>query len=138
MKNSAFITATLAAGSVASPYFVQLNVSQKLCNKVCKDNTPVFAPAISFVEVSEVATGQYVAKFHIEGVISYLPCGSNCTTKTMNISQDFPVSIASATAPTSVSVVAGAAVNALVAPPCQNCTRDFVSEIPLTVTVATA
>lgn len=138
MKNSAFITATLAAGSVASPYFVQLNVSQKLCHKVCKDNTPIFAPSISFVEVSEVATGQYVATFHIEGVISYLPCGCNCTTKTMNISQDFTVPIASATAPTAVTVAAGATVNALVAPPCQNCTRDFVSEIPLTVTVATA
>lgn len=138
MRKSAFITATLAAGSVESPYFVQLNVSQKLCQKVCKDNTPVFAPTISFVEVSEVATGQYMAKFHIEGVISYLPCGCGCNTRTMNVSQDFTVAIASATAPTSVTVTAGAVVNSLIAPPCQNCTRDFVSEIPLTVTVATA
>lgn len=138
MRKSAFITVTLAAGSVASPYFAQLNVSQKLCHKVCKDNTPVFAPTISFVEVSEVATGQYVAKFHIEGVISYLPCGCGCNSKTMNVSQDFTIPVASATAPTSVTVTAGATVNTLIAPPCQNCTRDFVSEIPLTVTVATA
>ena len=138
MKNSAYITATLAAGSVASPYFVQLNVSQKLCSKVCKENIPVFNPAISFVEVSEVATGQYVAKSHIEGIISYNPCGGGCNSKAMNISQDFPVAIASATAPTSVTVEAGAVVNALVAPACQNCTRDFVSAIPLTITVATA
>ena len=112
--------------------------AQKRCHKGGMGRRPGVAPALWVVEVSEVATGQYVATFHIEGVISYLPCGCNCTTKTMNISQDFTVSIASATAPTSVSVVAGVAVNALVAPPCQNCTRDFVSEIPLTVTVATA
>lgn len=136
MRKSAYITATLAAGSVASPYFVQLNVSQKLCHKVCKDNTPIFAPAVSFVEVSQVDTGQYVATFHIEGLISYQPCGCGCNSRTMNVSQDFTVAIASATAPTSVTVVAGVPVNALIAPPCQNCTRDFVSEIPLTITVA--
>lgn len=136
MKNSAYITATVAAGSAESPYFVQLNVLQKLCAKVCKDNVPVFAPAVTFVEVSEVATGQYVATFHIEGVISYIPCGCNCGSKTMNVSQNFTVPIASATAPTSVSVTTGAVVNTLIAPACQNCTRDFASAIPLTVTVS--
>ena len=136
MRKSALITPVLAAGSIDSPYFVQLNISQALCHKVCKDNIPVFAPAISFVSVTEVATGQYVAKFHIEGIISYLPCGCGCSTRTMNISQDFTIPIASATAPTSVTVTAGAAVNTLVAPACENCTREFVSEIPLTITVA--
>lgn len=136
MRKSAFITPVLAAGSVASPYFVQLNVSQKLCHKACKDNIPVFAPSISYESISEVATGQYVATFHIEGVISYQPCSGGCNSKTMNISQDFTVPIASASAPTSVTVTAGAAVNTLIAAACQNCTRDFVSEIPLTITVA--
>lgn len=136
MRTSAIITPVLAAGSAASPYFVQLNVLQELCHKACKDNTPVFVPAISYVSLSEVATGQYVATFHIEGVISYLPCNGGCNSKTMNISQDFTIPIASATAPTSVTVTSGVAVNTLIAPPCKSCTREFVSEIPLTITVS--
>ena len=44
--------------------------------------------------------------------------------------------IASATAPTSVTVTQGTSVNTVVTNACQSCGRTFVSETPLVVTVA--
>lgn len=132
----AVITPTLAAGSVASPYFVLVNISQRLCFPTCVEQTPVFAPAYSLKGVAQVATGQYVATIHVEGIISYVQCkgGCNCT-RQQPISQDFTVPIASTTAPT-VSIAQGAAVNLIAANGCQPCSRSFVSETPLTITVA--
>lgn len=134
----ASITPTLAAGSVASPYFVLVNISQKLCFSTCVEQTPVFAPQFSVKSVAQVATGQYVATLHAEGIISYVSCkgGCNCT-KQQPLSQDFTVPIASATAPT-VTIEQGATVNAVASSGCCSCSRSFVSETPLTITVATA
>jgi hypothetical protein len=136
-QNPATITATLAAGSAASPYFVQANISQKLCSPSCVDETPVFNPAYTFKSIAEVGTGQYVVTVHVEGIIAYVPCGRNtCCTRSQLISQDFTIPLASATAPTSVTITQGATVNAIAQVGCQNCSRDFVSETPLTITVA--
>lgn len=134
----ASITPVLALGSVASPYFVQVNISQRLCFSTCVEQTPVFAPIFSLKSVTQVATGQYMATIHVEGVISYVACkgGCNCA-KTQPLSQDFTVPIASATAPT-VTITQGAAVNSMSASGCQQCSRAFVSETPLTITVTTA
>lgn len=136
-QDSANITATLAAGSVASPYFVQVNISQKLCSPTCVDNTPVFVPSYSYESISQVGTGQYVVTIHVEGVISYVPCHCGaCQTRSQLISQDFTIPIASATEPTSVTISAGTTVNKVSQVACQNCSRDFVSETPLTITIA--
>lgn len=136
-QNSANITPTLAAGSVASPYYIQVNISQRLCSPACEDQSPVFNPAFSLVGYSEVGTGQYVATIKVEGVISYVPCGGNaCCTRTQVLSQTFTVPFASATAPTSVTIASGTTVNAVVTSACQSCSRDFVSETPITLTVA--
>ena len=138
-NNQAIITATLAAGSTTSPDFYEVNISQKLCSPTCADDTPVFTPAFSYVSLSNVGTSQYVINIHVEGVISYVPCGcGTCGTRSQLISQDFTIPLFSATAPTSVTIEAGAAVNSVDAIGCQNCSKDFVSEIPLTITVATA
>lgn len=135
--NSASITATLAAGSVASPYFFQVQIAQMLCNPACAEQIPVFAPAFSVKGVSLVGTGQYVATVHVEGTISYIPCGKNvCCTKSQVISQDFTIPIASTATPTSVTVTAGTTVNAISTSPCQTCSRNFLSETPITITVA--
>ena len=135
---AANITPVLAAGSVASPYFWEVNITQRLCDKTCADNTPVFAPQFSLKSLALVATGQYVATIHVEGIVSYVPCNGGCgCTKTQPISQDFTIPIASATEPT-VTIAQGAAVNSIAATSCQRCSRMFVSETPLTVTVATA
>lgn len=132
---AAIITPVLAAGSVASPYFWQVNITQKLCHLTCAETTPVFAPQFSLRSVTQVGTGQYVATIHIEGIISYLPCNGSCCAKQQPISQDFTIPIASATAPT-VTIAQGTSVNAAIAAPRKTCTRTFVSETPLTITVA--
>lgn len=136
-QNSAVITATLAAGSTTSPYYVQANISQRLCSPTCVDRTPVFAPAFSYESIANVGTGQYVVTVHVEGIISYIPCGCNsCCTRSQLISQDFTIPVASGTAPTSVTVSAGTTVNRVVTAGCENCSRSFASETPLTITIA--
>lgn len=132
---AASITPVLAAGSVASPYFWQVNITQKLCHLTCAEATPVFAPQFSLRSVAQVGTGQYVATIHIEGIVSYLPCNGSCCTKQQPISQDFTIPIASATAPT-ITIAQGTSVNAVIATARNSCTRTFVSETPLTITVA--
>jgi hypothetical protein len=135
--NSAVITTVLAAGSAASPYYFQVNISQRLCNPTCVNETPVFAPVFTYKSISNVGTGQYVVTIHVEGVISYVPNNGNvCCTKSQVLSQDFTIPIASTAAPTSITVVAGTTVNSVSAVGCQNYSRDFVSETPLTITVA--
>lgn len=134
---TALITPVLAVGSVASPYFVEVNISQRLCFKTCVSNTPVFAPKFSMKSLANVGTNQYVATIHVEGIISYVPCNGGCDcTKQQPLSQDFTIPIYSATAPTSVTVEAGNTVNAIAATGCQKCGRTFVSETPLTLIVA--
>lgn len=139
-QNSANINFTLAAGSTTSPFAGQVNISQRLCSPACEDQVPVFAPTFSLVGYSEVGEGQYVATVQAEGLISYVPCGGNaCCTRSQVLKQTFPIPFVSATAPTSVTIAtSGVTVNAIVTSACQSCSRDFVSETPITLTVATA
>lgn len=130
------ITATLAAGSVASPYQYLINITQKLCKPSCVAQTPVFAPAFSLVGITQVGVGQFLATIHVEGVISYVPCDGNvCCTKSQLISQDFTIPIAAATV-TTVTLAKGTTINTIAGAPCKKCSRNFVSESPLVVTVA--
>ena len=118
--NSAVITPVLAAGSVASPYYFQVNISQRLCWPACADQTPVFNPSFSLESVSQVGTGEYVATIKVEGVISYVPCGQNvCCTKSQLVSQTFTIPIASATAPANVTLSQGVSINNVSVGACQ-------------------
>lgn len=132
----AVITATLAAGSTASPYYAQVNISQRLCYKTCKDVAPVFNPQFSVVSLESVGTDQYVLTVNVQGIISYVPCNGGCCTKTQPINQNFTIPIYSTTALTGATVAAGSVVNSVAASACQNCSRMFVSETPLTITTA--
>lgn len=133
----AIITPVLALGAVASPYFVQVNISQRLCFQTCADNTPVFNPRFSLKGVSQVATGQYVATLHVEGILSYVKCNGGCgCTKQQPLSQDFTIPISKAGTAPVVTLTQGASVNAMATSGCQECSRNFVSETPLTITVA--
>lgn len=135
--NSASITATLAAGSVASPYFFQVQIAQRLCNPACAEHVPVFSPTFSVSGVSLVGAGQYVATIHVEGTISYIPCGKNvCCSKSQVLSQDFTIPFASTATPASVTITKGTTVNAISTSPCQTCSRNFLSETPVTLTIA--
>lgn len=136
-QNSAIITATLAAGSIDSPYFVQVTIAQRLCSPACGEQSPVFSPAFSVVGFSEVGATQYVATIKVGGIISYVPCGGNaCNTRTQVLSQTFSIPFTSTTAPTSVSVASGVTINTISTVACQSCSRDFISETPLTLTIA--
>lgn len=130
------ITATLAAGSVASPYQYLINITQKLCKPSCVEQTPVFAPAFSLVGITQVGVGQFLATIHVEGVIYYVPCDGNaCCMKSQLISQDFTIPIAAASV-TTVTIAKGTTINTIAGAPCKKCSRNFVSESPLVVTVA--
>ena len=136
-QNSANISTTLGLGSIDSPYFVQVHIDQKLCAPVCENQVPIFSPTFSVVSYAEVGTGQYVATIKVEGIIYYNPCGGNtCVTRSQLLSQTFMIPFTSATAPTSVTISAGATINSLMVVPCHNHTRDFVSETPINLTVA--
>lgn len=131
------IEAVLAAGAVASPFFYEVNICHTLCCKTCADSTPVFAPAFSFASTESVGTNQYLINVHVEGVIHYTPCGRNsCAVKAETISEDFTLPYYGTAAPATVTVEAGATVNAVTAEPCKECSAGFVSSTPLTVTIA--
>lgn len=133
---SATITATLAAGSTTSPYSYLVNVTQRLCYPTCADTTPVFLPQYSIVSTTSVGTGLYLVTINVQGSINYVQCNGGCgCTKSQPLNQDFTILIASATVPT-ITMAQGATNNSVSATACQDCTRTFVSETPLTISVA--
>lgn len=135
--HAAVITPVLAAGSVASPYFFQVNISQRLCKKACMNQPPVFNPVFTLVDYALVSAGRYVATVKVEGVIAYTPCETDgCCDKTQVISQEFTLPFALATTPTAVTITSGVPVNAIAVTGCQMCSRTFVNETPVILTVA--
>lgn len=135
--HAAVITPVLAAGSVASPYFFQVNISQRLCKKACVNQPPVFNPVFTLVDYALVSAGRYVATVKVEGVVAYTPCETDgCCDKTQVISQEFTLPFALATTPTTVTITSGVPVNAISATGCQMCSRTFVNETPVILTVA--
>jgi hypothetical protein len=134
---SPVVTATLAAGSAASPYYVLANITQKLCYKTCADTAPVFDAKFTLLGYSQVGTSQYVANINVHGIICYVRCGGGCDcTEQQPLSANFTVPFYSATAPSSVTLAQGAVFNTMSASGCQMCSRLFVSECPLTLTVS--
>lgn len=135
--HAAVITPVLAAGSVASPYFFQVNISQRLCKKACVNLPPVFNPVFSLVDYALVSAGRYVATVKVEGMVAYTPCDTDgCCDKTQVISQEFTLPFTLATVPTSVTITQGTPVNTIAVTGCQTCSRAFVSETPVILTVA--
>lgn len=132
------ITFVPALGSTASPYAGMIKIDQRLCYKCCADSTPVFLPQFSKKSIAPAGTNLYVVTIHVEGIISYVPCGGGCgCTKTQPVSGDVEVLISSETVP-NVTITPGASINALATTACQQCSRTFTSATPLTITVATA
>ena len=132
----ALITFTPALGSTASPYAGLMNITQRLCYPCCADRTPVFMPQYSVKSIAPAGTNLYAVTIHVEGIISYVPCNGGCgCTKTQPLSADIPVVISSETVPT-VTLAQGASINDLSTTACQSCGRTFVSDTPITLTVA--
>lgn len=134
--NPAIITATLAIGSTGATPYYDVNITQQLCTPACVDEIPVFNPQFSVKTVAPVGTNQYLAVIHVEGVVSYIPCNCNsCCTRSQVISQDFTIPIYKTSVPT-VTLTAGAAQNGIARISCCDCSKTFVSDIPLTLTIA--
>ena len=132
----AYITATLAVGASATAPYYDVNITQQLCTPACVDETPVFNPTFTVKNVVNVGASQYLVVIHVEGVINYIPCNcGSCCTRTQVISQDFTIPVFSATAINSVTASVGTVQNGIAKIACCSCSRTFVSDAPLTLTI---
>lgn len=133
----ACIMATLAVGATATAPYYDVNITQQLCAPSCVDETPVFNPHFSVKSIANVGTSQYLITIHVEGVISYVPCNcGSCCTRSQVVSQDFTIPVFSATAITNVTTSLGSVKNRLVKVACCSCSKTFVCDAPLTLTIA--
>lgn len=129
--------ATLAVGATATAPYYDVNITQQLCAPSCVDETPVFNPQFSVKSIDNVGTSQYLITIHVEGVISYVPCNcGSCCTRSQVVSQDFTIPVFSATAITNVITSLGSVKNRLVKVACCSCSKTFVCDAPLTLTIA--
>ena len=133
----ACIMATLAVGATATAPYYDVNITQQLCAPSCVDETPVFNPQFSVKSITNVGTSQYLITIHVEGVISYVPCNcGSCCTRSQVVSQDFTIPVFSAAAITNVTASLGSVKNRLVKVACCSCSKTFVCDAPLTLTIA--
>ena len=133
----ACIMATLAVGATATAPYYDVNITQQLCAPSCVDETPVFNPQFSVKSIANVGTSQYLITIHVEGVISYVPCNcGSCCTRSQVVSQDFTIPVFSTTAITNVTTSLGSVKNRLVKVACCSCSKTFVCDAPLTLTIA--
>lgn len=133
----ACIMATLAVGATATAPYYDVNITQQLCAPSCVDEIPVFNPQFSVKNIANVGTSQYLITIHVEGVISYVPCNcGSCCTRSQVVSQDFTIPVFSATAITNVTTSLGSVKNRLVKVACCSCSKTFVCDAPLTLTIA--
>lgn len=133
----ACIMATLAVGATATAPYYDVNITQQLCAPSCVDETPVFNPQFSVKSIANVGTSQYLITIHLEGVISYVPCNcGSCCTRSQVVSQDFTIPVFSATEITNVTTSLGSVKNRLVKVACCSCSKTFVCDAPLTLTIA--
>lgn len=133
----ACIMATLAVGATATAPYYDVNITQQLCAPSCVDETPVFNPQFSVKSIANVGTSQYLITIHVEGVISYVPCNcGSCCTRSQVVSQDFTIPVFSSTAITNVTTSLGSVKNRLVKVACCSCSKTFVCDAPLTLTIA--
>ena len=137
MKQSAIITATVAAGSTASPYYVDVDIRQQLCQKTCVMSVPVFAPQFQVLDVKTVGTSQYELLVNVQGAISYCPC-HKCKATVVPINQNFVVPIFSAAVVESATIAVGTVNNRMIRNGCRPCSSRFMSQVPLSITVTTA
>ncbi len=133
------ITATLAVGATATAPYYDVNITQQLCTPACVDETPVFSPTFMVKSIANVGTSQYLVVIHVEGVVNYIPCNCGpCCTRSQVISQDFTIPVFSATPVTAVNPSVGTVQNGIARISCCACSKTFVSDVPLTLTITNA
>lgn len=131
------ISVTPSLGSTTSPYQLQVTINQRLCARVCSQNTPVFIPSFDVLGITNVGGTQYMVQVRVQGTISYVRCGCGCEgTMSQPLNAVFSIPVTSATAPTSVTITKGNTVNDIAVTDCQTCSRQFVSDNFVTLNVA--
>lgn len=136
---SPIITVTPSLGSTASPYELQVTINQRLCARTCADTAPVFIPQFDVLSTTNVGGTQYMVKVQVQGAINYVKCGCGCCgTMSQPINATFSIPVTSATAPTAVIIAKGTTSNSVAVSDCQSCSRSFVSDNFVTLTVTTA
>ena len=134
---SPIISVTPSLGSTTSPYQLQVTISQRLCFKICAQNTPVFIPSFDVLGITNVGGTQYMVQVRVQGAINYIRCGCGCEgSMSQPLNAVFSIPVTSATAPTSVTIEKGNTVNDIAVTDCQTCSRQFVSDNFITLTVA--
>lgn len=133
------ISTTLAAGSVASPYFYDCTITKQLCSKTCAKTPPVFAPTFSVVSYSSVGTSQYEVLVNVQGVVTYTPCGTcSCNAKSQLVNENFIIPVYSATAPTAITASGSVVRTSIQTTGCATCGNIMDTDCALTLTVTTA
>lgn len=131
------ISVTPSLGSTASPFQLQVTVNQKLCARVCAQNTPVFVPTFDVLGITNVGGTQYMVQVRVQGAINYVRCGCGCCgTMSQPLNAVFSIPLTSATVPTSVTITKGNTVNDIAVTNCQTCSNQFVSDNFVALTVA--
>lgn len=78
-----------------------------------------------------------MVQVRVQGAINYVKCGCGCCgTMSQPLNATFSIPVTSATAPTSVTITKGNTVNAVAVSNCQTCSRQFISDNFVTLTVA--
>lgn len=130
------VTFTLGLGSTTTPYVGLLNVTTRLCTKVCVDSGFIFNPTVKFLSLASLGNNAYVATFSLQGAYIYTPCSSNCCQSTVqDVNTTFNVPISSATTITTATPTVSNVINAVVANDCQKCGRYAASDIVLSIAV---
>ena len=71
-------------------------------------------------------------------MVNYIPCNcGSCYTRSQVVSQDFTIPVFSASAINSVEIAVGTVQNGIARISCCNCSKTFVSDCPVTLTLAT-
>ena len=134
---SPITSVTPSLGSTTSPQQLQVTISQCLGFKVCAQYTPVFIPSFDVLGITNVGGTQYMVQVRVQGAINYIRCGCGCEgAMSQPLNAVFSIPVTSATAPTSVTIEKGNTVNDIAVTDCQTCSRQFVSDNFITLTVA--
>ena len=139
MIQPASITFTPALGSTASPFSGIVNITQRLCYLCCVGETPVFTPQFSVRNIVQVGKGLFAFTLHVEGAIVYVSKGGGCgCDHSQPLKADVTISVEADSMPTIDIDTPVGSINALDAQPCQNASRTFVCDTPISFNVATA
>lgn len=139
MIQPASITFTPSLGSTTSPFTGIVNITQRLCYPCCVGATPIFSPQFSVRNITPIGKGLYAFTLHVEGGITYVSKGGGCDCDhSQPLRADVEISVEADSMPSIEIDTTAGSINALDALPCQQASRTFVCDTPISINVVTA